>query len=580
MLRKISLAFILIVFASSLYSQDKPDTKYWIYFKDKGSVKPTTKITPGSDAYEKGKALLTEKAIQRRLKVLSEENLIDFWDVPLEEKYINEITKLNIPLIAKSRWLNGVSANLTSAQVKKIQGLKFVESVTAVRRLNKQKFENPLNLSFDENNFSFPLEKSRLNYGKSFNQMNTVNVVKVHDLNITGKGVFLANIDDGFEWRTHQALNVLDITSEHDFVNNDDNAAKEDNQRFPDLYSQGQHGTATLSIMSGKRDGKLYGPAFDSQIILAKTEYIGSETPMEEDFWLEAAEWVEAQGVDVITSSLNYKKWDSPFDSNSYSYKDKNGNRAITTIAADRCAYLGIVVCNSIGNYYQTDEPSLSSPSDGDSIITVGATNYEGKIAGFSSNGPTPDGRTKPDVVAPGVGIWVAEAPSISLNDSTYKFGDGTSYAAPIVAGIASLILSAHPELTPMQVRDAIRNTANNSANPNNIYGWGMVNAYDALLYWGPVWGTPEYKFEDGGVYISIYLASKDMIEKEGVNFAYDNNGAKEQRNAIMTASLLDGNNSGKYETFIPGISDLSKIPEFEFITVVNGKPVRWRSKK
>ncbi len=580
MLRKISLIFILTIFVTAAYAQDKPDTKYWIYFKDKGSVKQTTKITPGSDAYEKGKVLLTDKAIQRRLKVLSEENLIDFGDVPLEEKYVSDIEKLNIPLIAKSRWLNGVSAYLSQTQVKKIKALGFVDDVVSVRKLNKQKFENPLNLTFDENNFSMPSAKSRLNYGKSFNQMNTVNVVKVHDMNITGKGVFMANIDDGFEWRTHQALNTLDITAEHDFVNDDDNTAKEDNQKYSDPFSQGQHGTATLSIMSGKRDGKLYGPAFDAQIILAKSEYISSETPMEEDFWLEACEWVEAQGVDVITSSLNYKKWDAPYNENTYTYKDKNGNRAITTIAADRCAYLGIVVCNSIGNYYQTEEPSLSSPADGDSIITVGATNYEGKIAGFSSNGPTADGRTKPDVVAPGIGIWVAEAPSISQNDSTYKFGDGTSYAAPIVAGIAGLILSAHPELTPMQVRDAIRNTANNSANPNNVYGWGMVNAYDAVLYWGPVWGEPEYKFEDGGVYISIYLASKDMIEKEGVNFIFDNNGTKEQRSAIMTESLLDGNNSGKYETYIAGVSSMSEIPAFEFITLINGKAVRWSSKK
>jgi len=580
MFRKISLIFIIIIFASTAYSQDKPNTKYWIYFKDKGSVKPGAKITPGSDAYEKGKALLTERAIQRRLKVLTEENLIDFGDVPLEEKYVNEISKLNISLIAKSRWLNGVSAYLTPVQVGKIKSLNFVADVVSVRRLNKQRFEVRDFISenlFNENNFSFPLEKSRLNYGKSFTQMTTVNVIKAHDMNITGKGVFLANIDDGFEWRTHQALNTLSVLGEHDFVNNDDNAAKEDYQKYPDPFSQGQHGTATLSIMSAKFDGKLYGPAFDSDIILAKSEYVGSETPMEEDFWLEAAEWVEAQGVDVITSSLNYKKWDSPYDENTYTYKDKNGNRAITTIAADRCAYLGIVVCNSIGNYYQTDEPSLSSPADGDSIITVGAVNYQGKIAYFSSNGPTSDGRIKPDVVAPGIDIWVAEAPSVSQNDSTYKYGDGTSYAAPIVAGIAGLILSVHPELTPMQVREAIRNTANNSSSPNNVYGWGLVNAYDALLYWGPVWSNmPEYKYDDGGVYVSIYLASKDMIDKEGVNFTYDNSGEKIQRNAILVESLLDGNNSGKYEAFIPNVNEQNKIPNFEFTTMVNGKAVKW----
>lgn len=580
MYKTILLVIFCLAIPASIYSQEQPGTKYWIYFKDKGSFTSKTKITPGTIAYETGKALLTEKAIQRRLKVLTKENLIDFGDLPLEEKYILEIKKLNIPLIAESRWLNGVSAYMTSAQVKKIKALEFVSEVSAVRKLFKQEFVTLFDFSFDEKNFLLPRQQHRFDYGKSAKQMDAVNVPNVHDINITGKGVFMANLDDGFEWRTHQALNNLSILGEQDFVNGDGNTFKEDYNKYPEQRSQGEHGTATLSCMSGKYDGKLISPSFDADILLAKTEYVSSETPMEEDFWLEACEWVEIRGVDIITSSLNYKIYDSPYDSNTYKYSDLNGNRAITTIAADRCAYLGIVVCNSIGNYYQTPEPSITTPADGDSVISVGAVNMQGKIAGFSSNGPTVDGRIKPDVVAPGVGVWVAVAKTISSNDSTYKYADGTSFAAPITAGVCGLILSAHPELTPMQVREALRNTANNSSSPNNVYGWGLINAYDAVLYWGPVWSNkPELEYKDDGLYIRIFLVSKEVIDMDAVNFSYQDQEGKKQSTAKLVDNLNEGNNSGLYEAFIPGLNPADKIPEYEFITVINGKAAKWSSK-
>jgi len=582
MLKNILLFVITVSISFSVYSQEQANIKYWIYFKDKGTFNSKTNIKPGNDAYEKGKAFLTERAVQRRMKVLPEENLIDFADLPLEEKYINGITKLNIPIIARSRWLNGVSAYLTAAQVKKIKSLDFVSEVSSVRKLTKQEFINLIDLSFDEEKYSLPQENHKLDYGKSLKQMEAVNVPKVHDINITGKGVMMTNIDDGFEWRSHQALNTLAVLNEYDFVNNDDKTSKEDYNKYPESYSQGDHGTATLSCMSGKKDGKLFGPSFDADILLAKTEYVKSETPMEEDFWLEACEWAEAQGTDIITSSLNYKVFDAPYDSNTYSYNDMNGNRAITTIAADRSAYLGIVVCSSMGNYYQKDVPTLTSPADADSIISIGAVTLDGKIALFSSNGPTSDGRTKPDVVAPGVGVWVAVSKNSSGNDSTYKFGDGTSFAAPITAGVCGLILSAHPELTPLQVREALRNTANNSSTPNNVYGWGLINAYDAILYWGPVWSNePTLEYNYDGLYISTWLVSKELIDTNEVTFTYSSSYDEIlDGRPKLTHNLNDGNNSGRYEILIRDEKQQEKTKPFSFSVKMGGKIYSWDTQK
>ena len=291
---------------------------------------------------------------------------------------------------------------------------------------------------------------------------------------------------------------------------------------------------------------------------------------MEEDFWLEAAEWAEAYGVDVITSSLIYKEYDEPYTKNSYSYENYDGNTAITTIAGDRAAHLGIVVVNAMGNYYQTAIPSLGSAADGDSIISVGAVTLDGQIASFTSNGPTSDGRTKPDVVAPGVRVYVAE-----MNDTKedrYEYSNGTSFSTPITAGVAALILSVHPELTPMQVRDALRNTASNPNNPNNIIGWGIINAYDAALYFGMIWSNePMYSPSDNTM--STYLASKDVIDVNSVKFYYKADGSDDftEVSLKLTEPMNDGNNSGLYSAKVDNLPTTGKFDYYFYAKTISG---------
>lgn len=564
MLTKKLLIIVVTFFISySLYAQEKTVTKYWIIFKDKGKFTAEDVISKGNEAYNTGLVTLSDRAIQRRLKVLSENNLINFGDLPLNDIYINKIEKLGVDIIAKSKWLNGVSAYLTNEQFENVKKLDFVLHLKLVNKLIKQNLVSlapVLCNDYYENQIFKPSGINNvLNYGKSFDQMNQIDVPKVHNLGITGKGVLVASFDDGFNWKNHEALKDLNVLEEYDFINKDNITSNEADQKYSDSYEQSGHGTSTFSSMAGFKEGKLIGPAFGSEFILAKTEYTSSETPMEEDFWLEAAEWVEAKGVDIITSSLIYKEFDKPYTANSYKYENFDGKTAITSIAASKCAYLGVVVLNAVGNYnhYENDLPSLGSPSDADSIITVGAVSSDGSIAFFSSNGPTSDDRIKPDVLAMGVSVYVAS----KRNESSYEFSNGTSFSTPITAGVCALLLSAHPELTPLEVREALRMTANNYLSPDNLKGWGIINAYNALLYYGMVWSNEASINKSGiNIKITISLASQYLIEDVKIFYSTDNGKTFEEKNLNFIQGNYDNNKSGLYSVELTNVPSKGNI--------------------
>ena len=265
-----------------------------------------------------------------------------------------------------------------------------------------------------------------------------------------------------------------------------------------------------MSLIGGYAEGRLIGAAFGATFVLAKTEDNRSETPIEEDYWVAGLEWLESMGVDVVSSSLGYNGW--------YEYSDMDGKTAVTTRAADIIAAKGVVVVNSMGNEADDDWYYMNAPADGNNVISVGGVNSLAEINGFSSRGPTFDGRIKPDVMAMGSSVFFARPYDVS----SYQTGRGTSFSTPVVAGIAALVLQAHPCLTPFQVRDALRETASRSQSPDNDYGWGVVNAYDAVFYHGMFFSEfPEVKISDEGYQIKIKLFSKNEINTESLFIYY-----------------------------------------------------------
>jgi subtilisin family serine protease len=347
-------------------------------------------------------------------------------------------------------------------------------------------------------------------------------------------------------------LKTRKVLGEYDWIFKDDSTNNQaaPNQFPDDAFDQDEHGTSTFSTLAGYYPGQIIGPAFDAEFYLSKTEDDATETPVEEDYYVEAVEWMEAMGVEVISCSLIYKPYDPP--NNSYSYKDMDGKTTIIARSANIAASLGIVIVNSMGNEYQTDPPSIVSPPDADNVIAVGAVDSTGEIAMFSSNGPSSDGRIKPDVVAMGVDVYTASSMTATAADSIYSYSSGTSFSSPLTSGVCALILSAHPELTPDQVKEALKMTANNKDKPNNIYGWGLINAYEAALYYGMFMSNkPEIKESDGKTEITIYAVSKNTINESGVNIVYTV-GGESKTLSMELVDKVNETNTGRYTAILP----------------------------
>jgi len=552
--------FLILLFLSvnvsftQTINPDKTDYRYWIYFKDKGKYKQDDKIEIGSEEYNTAKAELSNKALWRRSKVLSEDKLVSYDDIPVYKDYIDEIKSFGLTINAVSKWFNAVSIKGKTKDLDAIKKLDFVKKIEGVHFLEFTKLSSEkkvYNVTVDEIN---PPAKTKYNYGLSYWQNEQIKVPELHNYGITGFGITVGMNDDGFNWRRHEALRDRRVKGEYDWIFKDDSVQSQllPNQIPADDYDQDGHGTATFSELGGFKNGKLIGPAFDADFYLCKTEVSTTETPVEEDYWLQSMEWLESKGIEVFSSSLIYKPFDLP--NNSYNYKDMDGKTTVIVRAAEHAAYLGVVVCNSMGNEMQTDPPSVVSPADGDSVVSLGAVDSTGKIAYFSSNGPTSNGIMKPDVVAMGVDTWAATTFSNAGMDSAYQYISGTSFSCPLTAGVCALILSVHPELTPMQVKEALKMTAGKKNNPNNVYGWGLVNAYDAALFNGVIMSNkPEISYNDGNTNLSLYVISKSHVDQGSVKIYYTSGGSDKFKEAGMELSdKIDETNSGKYTVSLP----------------------------
>lgn len=451
MTRTLLLVFSSLFFFSGAAFAQTPQ-KYWVQFTDKNNS-PYSLSNPS--------AYLGTRALTRR----SNQNIaIDSSDLPVNPAYVTGVAATGVTMLGKSKWLNGViiSTNDNNALMA-IQALPYVGSTFNVgreREMPQGKFqETYAPLSPEQRLVS--MSASTINYGPSFNQIDMLGGVCLHNAGFRGQGMHIAVIDDGF-WSadTMAAFDSLwannRILGTWDFVQN--NAS---------VYEDDTHGTMVLSCMGGNLPGQIVGTAPEASFWLLRSEEVASEYIVEEYFWASAAEFADSVGADVINSSLGYNRFDDPAQDHVFA-TDMNGNTCPSSIAADFAASKGIAVVVSAGNSGSNSWRMIGAPADADSVLTIGAVDASGVIAGFSSHGFSADGDVKPNTCAQGSGAIVAAPGGGTWN------ANGTSFSSPITCGLVACLWQAHPGMTNMQVLQHIQMSADRFSNPDTLYGHGI----------------------------------------------------------------------------------------------------------
>ena len=419
-------------------------------------------------------AFLSRRALDRRLRFSIP---VDSSDLPVCKAYIDSIAALpDVRVVHASKWLNQVLvATTNTASLKRISGFPFVRSSRPVARraapvsLESERIEEKVTEPAETDRIDRSSSSQFYSYGQTKAQVDIHNGAFLHDNGFRGKGMLVAVLDAGYRGHlTNPALDSLrarnGVLETWDFVLNE-----------PSVDEDDPHGLYCLSIMASNIPGLLVGTSPEASYLLFRTEDAYSEYPVEEHNWAVGAERADSIGADLITSSLGYTTYDDPsFD---HRYADMDGATTMVTRAADMAAAKGMIVTNSAGNAGTSPWRYISAPADGDSVLAVGATHANRLAAGFSSYGPSADGRVKPDIASVGAGTVVANTSGRPAS------GSGTSFANPNIAGLVVCLWQAFPEFRNTEIMDAVRRSGDRWADPDDRTGYGIPDMRAAFVH-------------------------------------------------------------------------------------------------
>lgn len=465
---------------------------------------------------EGGKVFASPHALARRAGAGLTSSLES--DIPVSNKYISEIERMGGQCRNVFKWADAASFSISSFRLQALAAKPFVKDIIPLRSFIKR-------LSKAQNRGKNFLRKplaadTTALYGPAFSQLDIVSVPSAHRAiasrfnKAPGKGVIIGLFDSGFRLN-HRCFDYVKshqgVLADSNFVQHNGDVLDPDSVRLA-YYSVGssppeEHGSWALSLIAGLDSGNFAGAAWGAQFVLAKTEWsdrilitrdsTGFDTSIreiemhsEEDSWASAMVWAESLGVDIVSSSLGYSNGftDSSGnllpDSNNYTFSDMNGATTIISKAANEAARRGMIIVNAAGN--EGPGPgTLDAPSDVEDVISVGGIYPEKFIAGFSSRGPTADGRIKPDLVAQAFDMYL---PDIYSTDSAGYFSGeaGTSFSTPVVAGICALIRQTHPLDSVVTIRRRLYSSCSFAPDQtvlDNTYGRGIPNAFLACQF-------------------------------------------------------------------------------------------------
>lgn len=523
--------FTLLVLLGSFFSikaQVAPD-KYWVQFTDKNN-------TPYS--INKPEEFLSDRAIQRRQDYGI---AIDQYDIPVNTSYLQAVAQTGATILNPSKWLNGVTVEVTSTSVlQAIEALPFVQKTRVLeddpikQRIKEDTYFSDNFVPVSENNNDI-----RSYYGYATPQIQQLNGIALHTLGFKGQGMWIGICDAGYDYvDQHEAFQSM--YNENRFL-----GAKDFVYKNGVVYTESSHGTSCLGLMAANVPDKYVGTAPLASYFLCRTENVNSENVLEEYNWVSAAEYLDSIGIDVISTSLGYITFDnSQFD---HVYSDLDGETCVITIGSEIACSRGILCITSAGNDGGNAFPYISAPADGEHVLTIGAVGTDGERAYFSSIGPTYDGRIKPDVMAHGYGTTV-----VSPGEGAYYDGSGTSFACPVLAGMATCLWQARKELHASEIRDALRESGNMTI-PDNYYGYGIPDFMEAL---NALFLEENYDFVINSV-ISVYPNPSNGV----VDVKLEMEGKAEvkvynQIGKLLYNNIITSDNNNGLDAFLSNLDD------------------------
>ena len=394
---------------------------------------------------------------------------IDSLDYAVSPIYLDSIETLGANILHTSRWFNGATVEANEQTIQSIKQCTFVDTIYLTRTDEESSVIPPLSLRKREAIIGERQEAK----GEGLEQLVQLNLLPLHQAGYKGKDIRVGIADGGFynadslESLPHdQWLGYTDLTDDKE-----------------DIFGQtGNHGTLCLTAIVAHKeisDGTLAGTftysgtATEASYYLFKTEEHATESPKEIDNWVAAIEMADSLGLHIVSTSLGYTTFDD--EQFNFAYSDMDGLTSRGALASRIAARKGMLLVTAMGNEGNKDWHYLSTPADADSILSVGAVNKDGAIATFSSYGPSADGRVKPEVCAMGEGTSL-----ISPANNTVITSNGTSFACPLIAGMAASLWSALPQATNMEIREMIIRSCDRYDLPHEQYGYGIPDAWQA----------------------------------------------------------------------------------------------------
>lgn len=401
---------------------------YLVYFEKKSAPSPEA-------------GYLSLAAQQRRVR----QGLpaCDWYDLPVDLRYVAQVAPRVDSLRYVLRWFNAVSVTATPEQA---QGLRHLPGVCHVEKLGRTESTLAAGpaLAAPTRNFDTLLAMQR----------NLMELDTLLHRRLSGRGVRIAIFDAGFKGAdTHPALALSQVQATRDFYGGDSS-----------VYHHAWHGTEVMSCIAGYYEDRQLGAAPDAEFLLARVEHKWWEPQREEDHWMAAAEWAEKEGADLIHSSLGFLK-------RGYAYGP--GGRSLSPVsqAARIATEKGVLVINSMGNQGLEQPAAIGAPAEVPEVLSVGGSlpMLRERIP-FSTPGPNVAGFTKPDVAAPGFVLG-------PKRKGAYTELAGTSYAAPLITGVAACLLQAEPGLNPADLHARLREAGHFYPYYDYELGYGVVQA-------------------------------------------------------------------------------------------------------